>query len=377
MRGIFESFGDHGPFLKVEGKKYRKVAPSTGRARTLLGTVEFDRPRYRPASGSGECFVPVPAEHLLGLTEGGQTQAAASLAMMLPSSLTPRECVDVLKRVTGEAPAISTLAGLAAKAGQCLEECSEEVMPELRKQEKLPENAAFFQTSLDGTMMMRMNAEKNGDDVTEEAGWREASCGVLSIFDNGGNKLQSRYPGRLPEKGKQTLKEQLRQEVSHIRSQNPDLNLVATEDGAKDNWTFLKSLNPDLEVLDFWHAAEYLKRAADAFLGADEEASMKWFKAQGQTPYSSHRSRGCQQSDKCPPVSAPKGARQRGNSKGIGLLSQQPQAHELLPCCRGWIPDRVRRCGSCKQGPGEPVPQTLRSKLGPGWRSGGFFPIVR
>ena len=276
LRGIFESFGDHGPFLEVEGKKYRKVAPSTGRARTLFGMVEFDRPRYRPANGSGDCFV--PAEHLLGLTEGGQTQAAASLAMMLLSSLTPRECVDVLKRVTGEAPAISTLAGLAAKAGQCLEECSEEVMPELRKQEKLPENAAFFQTSLDGTMM-RMNAEKNGDDVTEEAGWREASCGVLSIFDNGGNKLQSRYLGRLPEKGKLTLKEQLRQEVSHIRSQNPDLKLVATADGAKDNWTFLKSLNPDLTVLDFWHAAEYLKRAADAFFGADDEASMKWFKA--------------------------------------------------------------------------------------------------
>ena len=225
----------------------------------------------------------MPAEHLLGLTEGGQAQAAASLAMMLLNSLTPSECVDVLKRVTGEAPAISTLAGLAAKAGQCLEECSEEVMPEFRKQEKLPENAAFFQTSFDGTMM-RMNAGKNGDDVTEEAGWREASCGVLSIFDNGGNKLQRRYLGRLPEKGKQTLKEQLRQEVSHIRSQNLDLKLVAAADGAKDNWTFLKSLNPDLEVLDFWHAAEYLKRAADAVFGADEEASMKWFKAKRHIP---------------------------------------------------------------------------------------------
>ena len=39
---------------------------------------------------------------------------------------------------------------------------------------------------------------------------------------------------------------------------------MVTADGAKDNWTFSESLNPDVEVLDFWHTAEYLKVAADA-----------------------------------------------------------------------------------------------------------------
>ena len=63
---------------------------------------------------------------------------------------------------------------------------------------------------------MRMNAEKNSDDITEEAGWREASCGVVSIIEKDYNKLQRRYIGSLPEKGKQTLKAQLRQKVSHI-----------------------------------------------------------------------------------------------------------------------------------------------------------------
>ena len=65
--------------------------------------------------------------------------------------------------------------------------------------------------------------------------------------------------------------------MSHILGHNPDLKLVATADGAKDNWTFLKSLNPEVEVLDFWHAAEYLKRVADAAFGFHEKASMKWF----------------------------------------------------------------------------------------------------
>ena len=56
----------------------------------------------------------------------------------------------------------------------------------------------MIHVGLDGTMM-RMNAEKNGDEVIEEAGWREASCGVVTVRDDDGNRLQSRYIGRLPE----------------------------------------------------------------------------------------------------------------------------------------------------------------------------------
>ena len=54
---------------------------------------------------------------------------------------------------------------------------------------------------------------------------------------------------------------------------------MVTADGAKDNWTFSKSLTPDVEVLDFSHAAEYLKVAADAAYGADEKVSTNWFEA--------------------------------------------------------------------------------------------------
>ena len=135
----------------------------------------------------------------------------------------------------------------------------------------------MVQVGLDG-VMMRMIAEKNGDEVIEEEGWREASCGVVTVRDDDGNRLQSRYIGRLPEGKKQSLKTQIRQELDHLLSQNPDLKLVVTADGAKDNWTFSKSLNPDKEALDFWHAIEKLKVAADAAFGHDEKASIKWFK---------------------------------------------------------------------------------------------------
>ena len=45
----------------------------------------------------------------------------------------------------------------------------------------------------------------------------------------------------------------------------------------------LPGLNPDVEVLDFWHAVEYLKRAADAVFWSDEKASTKWYEAKRHT----------------------------------------------------------------------------------------------
>ena len=54
----FKAFTDQGSTLEVEGKKYRKVAPSNGQAITVIGSVGFSRPRCRPTSGQGESFIP-------------------------------------------------------------------------------------------------------------------------------------------------------------------------------------------------------------------------------------------------------------------------------------------------------------------------------
>ena len=126
----FEAFTDQGSNLEVEGKKYRKVAPSNGQAITVIGPVGFSRPRYHPTSGQGESFI--PTEHRLGLTVGDLTPAAAGLGMSLISSLTVRESADAWERFTGEKLSVSTLVRLCGEAGRCLEECSTEVMDELR-----------------------------------------------------------------------------------------------------------------------------------------------------------------------------------------------------------------------------------------------------
>ncbi len=170
----------------------------------------------------------------------------------------------------GRPKASAALVRLSGEVGNRMEECSGEILQGLRKREELPEGAVSLPVSLDG-VMMRMNAG-TADRKPTDAGWREASCGVVGLVDAEGTIQESRCSGRLPEAGKVSLKAQLRAEALHWLALRPDLRPAAVADGAKDSWTFLESLCPDVTLVDFWHSAQHLSSAADAAFGADTAA---------------------------------------------------------------------------------------------------------
>ena len=268
----FELIDDHGDSLEAGGETYRKVEASTGHAMTLFGPVAYDRSRYRP-SGGGEALF--PTESVLGLTECGLTPAAAGLSLYFMSNLTARESAEAWERLCGKGPSASTLVQMSTEAGRRFEDCSGELMAELRADEELHEDAVALLVSLDG-VMVRMNAE-TVDGHAVEPGWREASSGVVAMLDAEGNTVQARYFGRLPESGKTSLKAQVSQEVFHWLGRKEDLKVVAIADAAKDNWTFLDTLCPDVMLVDFWHSAQHVKAAADAAFGPDSAEGTAWF----------------------------------------------------------------------------------------------------
>ncbi len=65
--------------------------------------------------------------------------------------------------------------------------------------------------------------------------------------------------------------------MQQATAQGRELKIVAIADGARDNWTFLESLSPDIRLVDVWHARQYLKAAADAADGAESARSAVWF----------------------------------------------------------------------------------------------------
>lgn len=139
-----------------------------------------------------------------------------------------------------------------------------EALAGIGEAEDIPQDAVTVSVSLDGVMV----ALRAGEDGRAEACWREAACGTVSFHDAEGERLKTIYLGRMPESGKLTLKAQLKSEVAHIRRLRPEIGIVVVADGAADNWTFLEGLVPETEVIDFWHAYEHLRVAAEHAVAA-------------------------------------------------------------------------------------------------------------
>src|SRR3954462_6303707 len=94
-----------------------------------------------------------------------------------------------------------------------------------------------------------------------EDGWREAMVGTLAFYDRDGERQHTIYLAATPEYGKAKFLNHLEAEIGRAQTRCPDAHYVGLADGASGNWEFL-GRHTDVQVTDFWHAAEYLGKAA-------------------------------------------------------------------------------------------------------------------
>lgn len=131
---------------------------------------------------------------------------------------------------------------------------------------KLDASITTVAISLDGVML-----------PTCDEGWRESMVGTLSLYDAQGNRQHTIYVGEAPEYGKATFMERFDNEIVKIKEHYPGVLYVGIADGAKNNWPFLQK-HTNKQVLDFYHATEYLTEASyAAFPGkTDKPERTKW-----------------------------------------------------------------------------------------------------
>jgi hypothetical protein len=106
--------------------------------------------------------------------------------------------------------------------------------------------------SLDGTCMLLC-----GD------GYRQAMVGSISLYDSEGERLYTRYTAFPPEYGKEQFRKSFGNEIEKVRKLFPNADYIGIADGAADNWTFLEPRVKE-QILDFFHACEYLSKASKA-----------------------------------------------------------------------------------------------------------------
>lgn len=123
---------------------------------------------------------------------------------------------------------------------------------------------ATVSLGIDGTCML----------LCKDEGWREVMVGTITLYDDDGERLHTTYVAAPPEHGKETFYTRMERELAAVKEIYPDVRYAGVADGAACNWTWIER-HATWQILDFWHATEYL-HAASAAMGGGEATRQRW-----------------------------------------------------------------------------------------------------
>lgn len=289
MRAHFDELAAQGAVVEDAGLRWSAVVTSRLTVRTSFGDVDIERALYRSRrNGPTRCFVYEKA----GLVANGWTRRAASIATQLLADVSTRAAASFFSTLGMMSPSRSNLERLPKAITKVVQGQVDELNHELRRGYAIPAEATSFCVSIDGVMVKlqsrnreagRERARKRGRKAGGPIGSSEASVGAISFYDREGTRLLTRRLARMPEPNKETLKAQLAAEVAEVRRRRPELVLVATGDGAPNNWSFFANLAPDHEVVDAFHTLEHIKRRLDRALKVGSHENQRTYKAMKET----------------------------------------------------------------------------------------------
>lgn len=293
--------------VTINGKPWGNRRESPGTYTTLFGDVELPRGIYSQAGGGR---VAVPLDLRLGIVEKRYTPRVARVLTRATALMTDEEAEGFLREVGVAQVSKSTLHRMPRAVAARYETQREQIQQELRESDEVPDDAVTLQVSLDGVMVPQdgEHAKRRGrktdtpqparhearygpvepggpslDDGVEGRAWHEATVGTVSFWDKKGEHLKTVYLARMPESGKGTLADELEDEVHAALAERPDLDICFAADGDAHQWSLLEGIGVRLPgeaaskvtyLLDFYHAAEYLKLAANAVEGKDTPAAL-------------------------------------------------------------------------------------------------------
>jgi hypothetical protein len=212
---------------------------------------------------------------------GYWTPRAARQAAFAMAHLTPGDSQDLFSELGGMQPSRSSLDRLPKELSVHWEAHRQEWEAALRVWETVPPEAAVIAISVDGVTVRMKGGDRSakrdqpGKHASGPTGQREAGCGTVVLYDAEGTRLQTVRYGRMPERRKVTLQQQLETETVSILAMRPDLKRVLLADGAKPNWHLLSEIDracgpptqASVEIVDFYHACDHLKEGCDAAWG--------------------------------------------------------------------------------------------------------------
>jgi hypothetical protein len=251
-------FDTDGSPIKIKDENYTSKGQVPKIYQTPYGEIEINRHVYQTNQG-GETFCPL--EHDARIIVG----TTPKFAKMVSS-----------KYSRGGSQSVQT--DLSENHGRTIsrsfiQDISESVSAIIKEKEDKwqyhvpvsPELVTTIGISLDGTCMLMV-----------KDGYRSAMVGTITLYDQQGERLFTHYTAAAPEYGKSTFLQEFEKEISLIKIKYLNAIYVGIADGAKDNWLFLEQ-HTQFQILDFYHATEYLSDVSDNGFKQKEKGT-EWFK---------------------------------------------------------------------------------------------------
>lgn len=284
IRALFERLDAAATNERLRMPGWRLKGRHDKRYTTRFGALTYGR---RVVQRTRNGSVHSPLDDRLRLPRGNVTPLAAKLVVRCCAHMTTRAAAVLLSALGGLKPSRSTIHRLIQDFGDRVDAYRAETMSLLEVRAEAPPEAVAVAVMLDGVMahmvedrrqQLKAKARREGRQVRGPVGYRECSVGALAFFDKEGKRLDTVRVAKMPEADKASLKTALRQLLVHVRSRRPDLVVVAVSDGAANNWSFLESLQPDHQVVDYFHTLEHIQRRLNRALGVGSHANQRRFR---------------------------------------------------------------------------------------------------
>lgn len=96
-------------------------------------------------------------------------------------------------------------------------------------------------------------------------GYKETMAGTITLYGKENKRLTTIYLGCAPEKNKVSFDALFKREAALAKQKYPATKCIGLADGAHENWRALDGM-VTIRILDFFHAAEYIRIFAEAHL---------------------------------------------------------------------------------------------------------------
>ena len=212
--------------------------------------------------------------------------------------MVPAEVRDCLGELLPEPPSRTAIQYLLTTVGQYAEDHAEQLELALQAAAPLDPEGDTLVVSWDGvTVPLREPAPKRGrpaerpmDSETDSAptAWKEAGVGMVATYltpldpeAEEPQRVDVRYAARMPEAKMETLVNGLVNQTDRALQQGSYEHRVVLADGKREIWRTVDGLrvfDGFTRILDFYHAAQHLSKAAEHLFGKRSGKAFRWYR---------------------------------------------------------------------------------------------------